>query len=84
MARIKKSAAQKKESPFINYWTKKNYQILGAGIVLLILGFFLMAQGPWDNPLSLTLSPIVLIFAYFIIIPFSIFYTGKKKKKGAA
>ncbi len=84
MARIKKSATQKKESPFNNYWTKKNYQILGAGIVLLILGFFLMTRGPWDNPLSLTFSPIVLVIAYFVVIPFSIFYTGKKKKKGTA
>ncbi|MFC2084599.1 hypothetical protein ACFLS9_06055 [Bacteroidota bacterium] len=83
MTKVKKrSKASKKKiiSPFKNYWEKTNYYLLGLGVILLIIGFFLMAQGPWDNPISLSLSPIVLLIAYLIIFPLSILYTKKKKK----
>jgi len=64
-------------SPFKNYWNKTNYIIFGVGLALLLLGNFLMTRGPWDNPLSITVSPIVLIFAYLVVIPLSIFYKKK-------
>lgn len=66
------------ESPFNNYWNKNNYILFGSGIGIILLGFFLMAQGPWDNPLSLTVSPLVLLFAYLIVFPLSILYKRKK------
>lgn len=65
-------------SPFKNYWNKTNYIIFFVGITLLLLGNFLMTRGPWDNPLSLTVSPIILVFAYLVVIPLSIFYKKKK------
>jgi len=68
-------------SPFRNYWTKENYNLLGFGILTVIIGFVLMSQGPWDNPLSLTVSPIVLLFAYFVIFPLSILYKKKNSSE---
>ncbi len=65
-------------SPFKNYWNKTNYIIFGIGLALLLLGNFLMTRGPWDNPLSLTVSPIILVIAYLVVIPFSIFYKKKR------
>lgn len=65
-------------SPFKNYWTKTNYILGGIGFLVLLLGFFLMAQGPWDNPISL--SPIVLLLAYLIIFPLSILYRKRKER----
>ena len=81
MSKIKsKSKKQTKvqESPFNNYWNKTNYILFGAGIGITILGFFLMAQSPWDNPLSLTVSPLVLLLSYLVIFPLSILYKRKK------
>lgn len=78
--RKKVRTAKKYESPFKNYWEKSNYILLGVGLLLLVVGYFLMAQGPWDNPLSLTISPIVLLIAYLIIFPLAIFYKRKSKK----
>jgi uncharacterized membrane protein YesL len=75
-SRIKKSAV---ESPFKNYWDKSNYVILGIGIAVLVIGFYLMTFGPWDNPVSLTISPIVLLVAYLFIFPLSILYKKKKQ-----
>ena len=81
MAKTKKRVKDVKKSyvsPFINYWVKENYIILFAGLFVLLLGFFLMAQGPWNNPVSMTISPIVLLIAYLVIFPLSILYKKKK------
>ena len=61
---------------------KKNLQIFIVGLVLIVLGFIAMAQPPVDSFLSMTASPVILLFALFIVIPYSIFYghfNGKKK-----
>lgn len=80
MAVKKKQKVKKKlVSPFKDYWDKSNYIIFSAGIVVLLLGFFLMGQGPWDNPISLSVSPIVLLIAYLILFPLAIFYRKKQK-----
>lgn len=89
MAKVKqrsrrKAVKKKSESPFKNYWTKQNYTILYIGIGILLIGYFLMAQAPWDNPLSRSLSPIVLLIAYIVVFPLAIFYNKslfKKKEK---
>lgn len=81
MSKVKqrsKKQSKVQESPFKNYWDKNNYLIFGTGIGIVLIGFLLMAQGPWDNPLSLTVSPLVLLFAYLIVFPLSILYRRKK------
>lgn len=75
-SRFKKS---KSESPFKNYWDKSNYLLLSLGLLVLAIGFYLMTFGPWDNPISLSISPIVLLIAYLIIFPVSILYKKKKQ-----
>jgi len=80
MAKIQKKSKSKKtitKSPFFNYWDKTNYLILAAGFLILVIGFILLGQEPYDGPVSLTVSPILLITAYFVIIPIAIFYRKK-------
>jgi hypothetical protein len=67
-------------SPFSIYWKKENYLILVAGVVLLIIGFFVMSIDPWNSTPAIVFSPLILLFAYIIIIPLAILY--KKKNKG--
>ncbi len=81
MAKTRKSIrSQKKKavSPFKDYWSKENYYLIGLGFLILIIGYILMGQGPWNNPLSLTISPIVLLIAYLIVFPMAILYRKKK------
>jgi hypothetical protein len=81
MSKIKQKIKKQKKnlySPFKNYWDKSNYILFGIGVGIIILGFILMAQDPWDNPLSLSVSPLVLLFAYLIVFPLSILYKKKK------
>ena len=76
---VKKKKNQKSEPKFGVSFTKENYIFLGIGVLILIIGFLLMSQGPWDNPVSLTISPIVLLVAYLVIFPISILYRRKSK-----
>ena len=80
----KKSIKQTKKvlaSPFSIYWEKKNYYLLGLGLLLTIIGFYFMTQGPWDSFSSLIISPIILFIAYVIVFPLSIFFKKKSDKE---
>jgi FtsH-binding integral membrane protein len=67
-------------SPFNIYWEKKNYYLLALGLLVTIIGFYIMTIGPWDSFSSLVISPILLFIAYVIIFPLSIFFRKRKEK----
>ncbi|MFZ1292175.1 MAG: hypothetical protein WAR79_18925 [Melioribacteraceae bacterium] len=73
-----KTENKKFTSPFKNYWSKSNFLIFNIGIIVLLIGFYLMSIGPWDNPLSLSISPIILLIAYVVIFPLSILSSKNK------
>jgi membrane protein implicated in regulation of membrane protease activity len=79
--KIKKKSVIAKKSivPAFNiYWDKKNYLFLFLGFALLIVGYYVMSLGSWDSTESLIMSPIILVVAYVLIFPLSIF--SKKKE----
>lgn len=57
-----KPAPKKPPRPMINL-KKKNYAIMGAGIVTIVAGFITLASG------SITLAPILLVLGYCVLIP---------------
>lgn len=71
--RIIKENKKSKSSPFNDYWDRNNYITLFISIGVLILGYFLMSIGPWDSAISLSVSPVVLLIGYLVIIPLVIF-----------
>jgi len=81
MGKIKKKIKSTSHSPFKDYWEQKNYILIGIGLLVLIIGYVIMAQGSWDNPFSLNYSPIVLLIAYLIIFPLAILYKKKKNNQ---
>lgn len=84
MTKVKKRAAVKSSkklpSPFNIYWEKNNYILLIVGIVITIIGYYLMSIGPWNSNESLVYSPIVLFIAYVIIFPLAIVYRRRKQQ----
>ncbi|MCF8267547.1 MAG: DUF3098 domain-containing protein [Ignavibacteriales bacterium] len=74
------SKKEKFESPFRDYWQNTNYILFGLGLVVLVIGFYLMTFGPFDNPVSLSIAPVVILVSYLIIFPAAIFYTKKQKE----
>ena len=61
--------------------SKKNLILIGVGILLLVIGFICLATGPADNPVSLSVAPIILTIAYVVIIPLGILFSGKDENK---
>ncbi|SHK33678.1 hypothetical protein [Fibrobacter sp. UWEL] len=61
--------------------TKKNLLLVALGVVLLVIGFLCLATGPAENPVSLTVAPLILCLAYLVIIPLGILWKGKKEDK---
>ena len=74
-----KAAAKSLPSPFNMYWEKTNYRLFGLGLVLIILGFYLLGQGEWNSPTSIVISPILLFLGFVVVFPASIFYRKKSE-----
>ncbi len=55
-----------------------NYILFGIGVLLIILGYFVMAKGEVYSFQSLSVAPIILLFGYLVVIPASILYKKKK------
>ena len=68
--------------PLFENWSfsSKNYLIFGIGLVLIILGYFIMVMGTVNSFQSLTLAPIMLFIGYIIIIPLALIYRDKSDK----
>ncbi len=67
----------------MRFFAKKNYLGIGLAILLLIVGFFLLGQKPADNSLALNVAPFVLLFAYLVVIPWSLWKGGNDEENGA-
>jgi hypothetical protein len=78
-AKKKNTKTEKKSlpSPFNNYWVKTNYLLFGLGVLVIILGFYLMSLGNWNSTPSLVFSPILLVIGFVVILPASILYRKK-------
>jgi hypothetical protein len=82
MARIEKKVLSKPVSPIGALpFTKLNYQILGAGIFFLILGYIALAQDPWDGTMPLVVAPILLVLGYCVLIPLGILFRKQVNKE---
>jgi hypothetical protein len=60
---------------------KKNYQLMIVGVLLLIVGFTIMAMDTEPHGfgfLGLTLSPVIVVIGFLVEI-FAILYTPKEK-----
>lgn len=56
----------------------KNYAIIGLGILLIIIGYFLMSENSVDGFLPTVVAPILLFVGYCVMIPVGILYKDKK------
>lgn len=69
-----------------NIFSGKQIAVFLIGILLIVTGYILLAQGPVDNPLSLSVAPFLLIGGYCIVIPVALILKDKapdtSKKSG--
>ncbi len=76
MAKSVRRRGQKKEA--LLPLGKKNFQIIGIGLVVIFAGYMAMKGQPVEGFLPLVLAPILLVLGYCIIIPIGILYKEKK------
>ncbi len=58
---------------------KRHVFLYALGFVVCIIGYLLLSVGPWDNPISRTIAPLVLLVAYVVIFPMAIMKKSNKK-----
>ena len=73
-----KQASKRKAQPVNLPLAKTNYQILGAGLLIILAGYVALAQQPWDGTMPLIVAPILLVVGYCIIIPYGILFRRKE------
>ena len=63
----------------IDSWAfeKTNYTLFVIGVLLIIIGYFVMANGTVNSFQSLTVAPILLFLGYIIFIPAALIYRSK-------
>ena len=61
------------ESPF----NKTNYMLFGIGLLVIIIGYLIIANNIVDSYASTKLGPMILFIGYCIIIPIAIIYKSK-------
>ena len=59
-------------------FTRRNYLLFLVGLVVIVVGYYTLSRPPADNPLSLTVAPILLVLGYCVIIPIAILLRGKR------
>ena len=69
-----------KSGNLFNSWsyTKINYILFVSGVLMIILGYIIMVTGETNSFQSLSLSPVILLIGYLILIPASLIYKEKK------
>ncbi len=59
-------------------FTRKNYFIFTFGVLLIALGYIVMASGETSSTQSLVVAPIMLFLGYVVVIPAALIYQDKK------
>ncbi|MBC8323680.1 MAG: DUF3098 domain-containing protein [Candidatus Marinimicrobia bacterium] len=69
-----------KHMHLIESWafTSKNYIIFAVGVLLIGVGYIVMAGGETTSVQSLTVAPILLFLGYIVVIPAALIYRDKK------
>ena len=85
MARIEKRI-ETKQKAFIEAlpFNKSNYQILGGGLLCIVLGYIALAQEPWNGTMPLVVAPILLVLGYCVLIPIGILFRRRTSTEGTA
>lgn len=78
---VKTKKSQQSAEKFHFSLTKKNYMIIGLGIVLIIVGYVFMSENSVDGFLPTVIAPILLVLGYCVAIPLGILYKDKSAEQ---
>jgi len=84
MQDVKKAKGYKFKKEHVLPYTRANYFLFAAAMVVIVLGYVTLTQPPWNNFWSLTVAPILLVLGYCVLIPVALLYQKRKKKPAPA
>jgi hypothetical protein len=73
-----KSSTKRRLLPAIDLG-RRNIKFFLIGLAVLIAGYILLSIAPWNNPLSRTLAPLVLLAGYLVIFPIALMVKSGSK-----
>lgn len=79
-ARTQRRPAAGGARPFQMPFEKQNITIILAGVLVIVLGYYLMSVSETMGSLALDVAPIILVIGYMIVIPYGIMYGAKRLK----
>ena len=67
--------------PLFHSWSfgKINYQLFGIGLLVITIGYIIMATGETKSILSVKVAPLILMLGYCVLIPTAILIKPKDK-----
>ncbi len=83
MSKLFHNDKSKDSSTLFESWSfsKTNYLIFFAGLILIIFGYIVMGNGKVSSFQSLTLAPTMLFLGYIVFIPSALIYKSRRLKK---
>ena len=83
MSKLFHNDKSKDSSTLFESWSfsKTNYLLFFAGLVLIIFGYIAMGNGEVSSFQSLTLAPTMLFLGYIVFIPSALIYKNRRLKK---
>lgn len=73
---VTKANKQQQSRPEVEWpFGTRNYIIFGVGLVIIIIGYILLAQG------SITAAPLLLVLGYCVIMPAAILVRDPSRKR---
>ena len=78
--KVKRKSGRKLKEVGVSF-TKLNYQLFGFASLIILVGYWALAQLPVDGFLTLTFAPILLVVGYCVLIPLAII-SGNKNTAG--
>ncbi|MBE2216798.1 MAG: DUF3098 domain-containing protein [Ignavibacteria bacterium] len=73
------SSKTKQKREFSFPLEKENFMIIGIGIAMLLVGYFLMSQNSVDGFMPTVVAPLLLIGGYCVVIPYGIMKKPKSE-----
>lgn len=62
-------------------FSSKNFKLLALSLVLLVIGYIALGQGPVYSFWSWKLAPVILVSVYCVLLPYAIITKAKEEKR---
>ena len=89
--KTKRQIGKQKQSTSSASWNfpldSYNYKIIGIGAIVIAIAYGLMSTAisddptQWNNPMAVTLAPVLLAIGYCVIIPYGLLARKKESKE---